>query len=84
MTCYFSRAAESGDPALRLASGERIHTSAFRGQQVQVNERKAMHASAWREARQKLMPRQSQIPSGPKSATSEFGSAVAVATLPLG
>ena len=78
MACYCSRAAESGDPALRLASREQIHTS--EGSKVQVKERNAMRACTRREARRTLMTRQSQIPSSPKSATNEFGSAVAVAT----
>ena len=40
-----------------------------------------IRARTWREAKQELMTRQSQILSGPKSATNEFGSAVAVATV---
>ena len=77
MACYFSHVAESGDPALRPASGEGIHTSAFRRQQSLSDQARAR---TWREARRKLLTRQSQIPSGPKSATNKFGSAVAVAT----
>ena len=45
-----------------------------------MNKRSAMRARTWRETKRKLLTRQSQIPSGPKSATNEFGSAVAVAT----
>ena len=69
LACYYSRAAESGDPALRPANGEQIqiHTSAFRRQQSPSE-------------RTKLLTRQSQIPSGPKSATNKFCFAVAVAT----
>ena len=33
LACYYNRAEVIGDPALRPASGERIHTSAFRRQQ---------------------------------------------------
>ena len=73
LACYFSRAAESGDPALRPASGERIHTSPSGGSKVQVNERNAMRARTWREAKRKLLTRQSQIPYGPKPATNKFG-----------
>ena len=50
------------------------------GSKVQVNERNAMCARTWREAKRKLSTRQSKIPSGPKSATNKFGSAVAVVT----
>ena len=45
-----------------------------------MEERDAMRARTWREAKWKLLTRQSQIPSRPKSVTNEFGSAVAVAT----
>ena len=42
-----------------------------------------MRARTRREAKQKLLTRQSQIQSGLKSATHEFGSVVAVATVTL-
>ena len=77
MACYHSHVAESGDPALWPASGERIHTSAFRRPQSSSGRSRTR---TWREARQKLLTGQSRIPSGLKSATNEFGSAVAVAT----